>query len=93
MAAVAERAEVRAPSRRRPLSRRLGAAGPLTYVFLILVALMSIFPLYWSLVVASHDNSAVSAYPPVLTPGGELVTTSAGSSIRARSTSTSGRRS
>ena len=72
MAAVAERAEVRAPSRRRPLSRRLGAAGPLTYVFLILVALVSIFPLYWSLVVASHDNSAVSAYPPVLTPGGEL---------------------
>jgi cellobiose transport system permease protein len=44
----------------------------LTYLFLILVALVSIFPLYWSLVVASHDNSAVSAYPPVLTPGGEL---------------------
>ena len=73
MAAVAQRAEVRAPSRRRPLSRRLGAAGPLTYVFLILVALVSIFPLYWSLVVASHDNSAVSAYPPVLTPGGDPI--------------------
>jgi cellobiose transport system permease protein len=71
MAAVAEGARVRA-RRRRPLARRLGTAGPLTYAFLIVVALVSIFPLYWSLVVASHDNSAVAAYPPVLTPGHEL---------------------
>jgi cellobiose transport system permease protein len=70
MASVAYREGVRA--RRRPLSRRLGAAGPLTYLFLIVVAIVSAFPLYWSLVVASHDNSAVSAYPPVLTPGHEL---------------------
>jgi cellobiose transport system permease protein len=52
--------------------RRLGSAGPLTYVALILVAAASAFPLYWSLVVASHDNRAVSAYPPVLTPGSQL---------------------
>jgi cellobiose transport system permease protein len=58
--------------RRRQLSRKLGAAGPMTYVFLIVVAAASAFPLYWSLVVASHDNSAVAAYPPVLTPGHEL---------------------
>ena len=70
MAAVAHETRVR--GRRRPLSRKLGAAGPLTYVFLIVVALVSMFPLYWSLVVASHDNSAVAAYPPVLTPGHEL---------------------
>ena len=70
MASVAYREGARA--RRRPLSRRLGAAGPLTYLFLIVVAIISAFPLYWSLVVASHDNSAVSAYPPVLTPGHEL---------------------
>ena len=44
----------------------------MTYVFLVLVAIISIFPLYWSLVVASHDNSAISAYPPVLTPGTQL---------------------
>ena len=62
----------RTRSRRRPLSRRLGAAGPFTYLALIVVAIVSAFPLYWSLVVASHDNSAVSAYPPVLTPGHEL---------------------
>jgi cellobiose transport system permease protein len=70
MATVAHEARVR--GRRRPLSRRLGAAGPFTYLFLILVAVVSLFPLYWSLVVASHDNSAVAAYPPVLTPGHEL---------------------
>lgn len=71
MAAVSHAtATVRA--RRRPLSRRLGAAGPFTYLFLIAVAIFSAFPLYWSLVVASHDNSAVSAYPPVLTPGHQL---------------------
>ena len=41
-------------------------------MFLIVVALISLFPLYWSLVVASQSNSAVSAYPPVLLPGREL---------------------
>jgi len=70
MASVAH--EARVHRRRRPLSRRLGAAGPFTYAFLILVALVSLFPLYWSLVVASHDNSAVAASPPVLTPGNQL---------------------
>jgi cellobiose transport system permease protein len=67
-AAYAEQAR----GRRRPLSRRLGSAGPFTYLFLVLVTLISIFPLYWSLVVASHDNSAVAASPPVLTPGHQL---------------------
>ena len=58
--------------RRRYVARRFRRAGPLTYVFLLVVVLLSLFPLYWSLVVASHDNAAVSAYPPVLTPGHEL---------------------
>jgi cellobiose transport system permease protein len=73
VAAIAQR---RAQTRRRggqhALPRRFRGAGPWTYVFLVLVAVMSAFPLYWSFVVASHDNSAVSAYPPVLTPGAEL---------------------
>ena len=43
-----------------------------TYALLGAILLLSAFPLYWSLVVASHDNSAVAAYPPVLTPGTEL---------------------
>jgi cellobiose transport system permease protein len=57
---------------RRFLSRRLGSAGPGTYLLLVLAAIASAFPLYWSFVVASHDNSAVAAYPPVLTPGNQL---------------------
>jgi cellobiose transport system permease protein len=69
MAAVAV---PQARSNRRFLARRFRRAGPFTYLFLILLALGSLFPLYWSLVVASHDNAAVSAYPPVLTPGHEL---------------------
>ena len=59
-------------SRTRRFGRRSRSAGPFTYLFLLLVVAGSIFPLYWSLVVASHDNAAVSAYPPVLTPGHEL---------------------
>jgi cellobiose transport system permease protein len=57
---------------RRYVARRFRRAGPLTYIFLLVIALLSLLPLYWSLVVASHDNAAVSAYPPVLTPGHEL---------------------
>jgi cellobiose transport system permease protein len=59
--------------RRRRVSRRFGSAGPLTYVFLIVVSALSIFPLYWSFVVASRDNSAIAEYPPVMTPGHHLV--------------------
>jgi len=58
---------------RRALARRFESAGPLTYLFLILVVAVSIFPLYWSLVVASHTNAAVYAYPPKLLPGGNLL--------------------
>jgi cellobiose transport system permease protein len=47
-------------------------ARPLTYVWLLLLVAFSVFPLYWSFVVASHDNSALGAYPPVLTPGGNF---------------------
>jgi cellobiose transport system permease protein len=60
------------PRGRGRLGRRFSGAGPFTYLFLVVVAVLSAFPLYWSFVVASHDNSAVSAYPPVLTPGHEL---------------------
>jgi cellobiose transport system permease protein len=58
--------------RQRSLARRFDNAGPLTYLFLLLVVLGSLFPLYWSLVVASHTNAAVFAYPPKLLPGANL---------------------
>jgi cellobiose transport system permease protein len=62
----------RRPAGRRFVARRFRSAGPGTYVFLILVAAASMFPLYWSFVVASHDNSAIAAYPPELSPGPNL---------------------
>jgi cellobiose transport system permease protein len=68
--AVATRPQSSVAKRRVP--RRLRRARPLTYLVLIVVALVSVFPLYWSLVVASHDNSAVGAWPPVLVPGPQL---------------------
>lgn len=52
---------------------RLGRVGPLTYPLLILVLLLSIFPLYWTGVVASQSNEAIGATPPPLVPGGNLL--------------------
>ena len=61
-----------AMNRRYAVARRFENAGPLTYAFLILVVVGSIFPLYWSLVVASNTNASVYAYPPKLLPGSHL---------------------
>ncbi|MFF7216362.1 carbohydrate ABC transporter permease [Streptomyces sp. NPDC008238] len=49
-------------------------AGPLTYAALVIVGLASIFPLYWTLVAASHDQQRVLDTPPPLVPGGRLWT-------------------
>ncbi|MFE4667357.1 carbohydrate ABC transporter permease [Streptomyces sp. NPDC056716] len=61
----------RSPRRRGGL-RRLNRAGPFTYAILGAIVLGSAFPLYWTLVVASHDNEAVGRTPPPLVPGGHL---------------------
>jgi cellobiose transport system permease protein len=60
------------PRRRTAVARRFDRGGPFTYLFLILVVIGSLFPLYWSLVVASHTNAAVYEYPPKLVPGSTL---------------------
>ena len=51
------------------MSRR---PGFVVYGLLTAFLIGSTLPLYWSFVVASHDNSALGAYPPVLTPGGNF---------------------
>jgi cellobiose transport system permease protein len=48
-------------------------AGPLTYAILTAVLLASIFPLYWSFVIATKDNSAMGEKIPPLVPGGNLL--------------------
>ncbi len=61
----------RRPRRVRPI--RLHRPGRLTYLTLIAVVFFSGFPLYWSVVVASLDNSALGQIPPPLLPGGHLI--------------------
>ncbi|MFD4668113.1 carbohydrate ABC transporter permease [Lentzea sp. NPDC058450] len=51
---------------------QLHRAGPLTYAMLGAVILGSAFPLYWTVVVASHTNDVVGSVPPPLVPGGHL---------------------
>jgi cellobiose transport system permease protein len=72
VAVVAYRRALGRTAHGRYTPRRSRGAGPLTYLFLILVSAASFFPLYWSFVVASHDNSAIGAYPPKLVPGHNL---------------------
>lgn len=59
---------------RRPGARsgRALRAGPLTYVVLAVVTLLSVFPLYWTVVAGSRTNAEISAAPPPLLPGGNL---------------------
>ncbi|MGV9287708.1 carbohydrate ABC transporter permease [Streptomyces sp. NPDC003719] len=56
---------------------RIGAGqqlkgGPFTYLALTVVGLGSLFPLYWTLVAASHDQQRVLDTPPPFLPGGRL---------------------
>jgi cellobiose transport system permease protein len=64
------------PARRRswlgPRAGRQHHGGPVTYVLLGIAALVSLFPLYWTLVAASSDNTRISQSPPPLVPGPHL---------------------
>jgi cellobiose transport system permease protein len=59
-----------APSRRR--GGRTSAAGPVTYALLIVSTLVSIFPLYWTLVAGSHTNHDIASTPPPFLPSADL---------------------
>jgi cellobiose transport system permease protein len=64
------------PSRRRAPhaagSGHVHRAGPLTVIGLIFAALLSFFPLYWMVVVASRTSAAAYQWPPAFLPGGNL---------------------
>jgi cellobiose transport system permease protein len=58
--------------RGRNASTRLWEASPLTYVALIVAVVLSAFPIVWSFIIASRDNSDVYKTPPPFLPGGNL---------------------
>jgi cellobiose transport system permease protein len=60
-----------APRRRRG-PRLPWDAGPLTYVALAAVTLVSLFPVYYTFVVATRTNDSISDVPPPLVPGDQL---------------------
>ncbi|MFD6419427.1 carbohydrate ABC transporter permease [Streptomyces sp. NPDC060194] len=54
-------------------TNRLDRSGPFVYAVLAAVTAASVFPLYWTFVVASHDdNSVLAGATPPLVPGGYL---------------------
>lgn len=46
----------------------------LMYIFLVLSALLSVFPFYWMFVVGSNTTSAINKIPPVVVPGANFLT-------------------
>jgi cellobiose transport system permease protein len=68
MATASVPVKVRAPRRVRGRGPGFG-----TYALLLLIVVVSVFPLYWSVVVASQDQAAISQYPPVVLPGPNLL--------------------
>jgi cellobiose transport system permease protein len=67
-----ERKPARGGSRRRRRSSN-NYAGPFVYAVLVVILLASVFPLYFSFIVASKDNSVLGEAVPPLTPGGNLI--------------------
>lgn len=62
------------PPRRRRFHLGMGMnAGPLTYVLLIVVTLVSVFPLYYTIVMASHTNAEMAASTPPFLPNLSII--------------------
>jgi cellobiose transport system permease protein len=51
---------------------RQKAAGPVTYAIVVLTVLVSLFPLYWTIVAASHTNHEIASTPPPFLPGASV---------------------
>ncbi|ATY16767.1 carbohydrate ABC transporter permease [Amycolatopsis sp. AA4] len=51
---------------------RRGRAGAWVYAVLVGLVAASLFPLYWSFVVSTRDNTAIGETSPLLLPGGHL---------------------
>jgi cellobiose transport system permease protein len=51
---------------------RVYRASPLNYLVLVVTLVLSVFPLYWMLVMASRTNDQIAQIPPPLVPGDRL---------------------
>ncbi|BCJ67241.1 carbohydrate ABC transporter permease [Polymorphospora rubra] len=51
---------------------KLFKATPLTWIGLVAGVILSLFPFYWMIVIASRTNDAANAWPPPFLPGGKL---------------------
>ena len=60
-------------ARAREGSRSIRDGGPISYAILILVTIISLLPLYWTVIAASRTNAEITRTPPPLTPGGNLI--------------------
>ncbi|MCD9875068.1 carbohydrate ABC transporter permease [Streptomyces guryensis] len=71
-----EQASSEARPARRPRGGRAAGhqhGGRLAYAILIVAALVSAFPFYWTIVAATRSNAELASTPPALLPGGNLI--------------------
>ncbi|MGH8889235.1 MAG: carbohydrate ABC transporter permease [Acidothermaceae bacterium] len=72
IAAPSANAENRHAVSRRTKAGRQMSAGPYTYVILAIVVIISVFPLYYTLIIASHTNHDMAATPPPFVPNASV---------------------
>ena len=61
-----------APRRTRSKAGRQLTAGPYTYVILAVVTIAAVFPLYYTLIIASHTNHEMAQTPPPFIPNASV---------------------
>jgi cellobiose transport system permease protein len=61
-----------APRSARSKAGRQLTAGPYTYVILALVTIAAVFPLYYTLIIASHTNHEMAQTPPPFIPNASV---------------------
>jgi len=72
IAAAGAAAEPRRAAGRRSKAGRQLSAGPYTYVILAIVVIISVFPLYYTLIIASHTNHDMASTPPPFVPNASV---------------------
>jgi cellobiose transport system permease protein len=55
----------------RAAGRQL-SAGPYTYLILAITTVIAVFPLYYTMIIASHDNHAMAQVPPPFLPNSSM---------------------